>query len=226
MDHAPTRRERPDLAGARHVASGVAKLGLAVRTEAWQARHRTGLTPTQSQILAQLRSAEPEPLSLRALSDGLGVTSATASESLDALVAKGLAARHRSTFDARTLAIRLTAAGRKEADSSAAWPDAIIAAAAELDDDEQAVFLRGLTKMIHRLQQERRVSITRMCATCRFFRPNAHPESIDRPHHCAYVDAPFGDRQLRIDCAEHDPADPDTAEQNWYAFTAGRRGRP
>jgi DNA-binding MarR family transcriptional regulator len=219
MEHAPTRREEPDLSALRHVATGVAKLGLVVRSEAWQARHRTGLTPTQSQILALLRAAEPEPLSLRSLSERLGVTSATASESLDALVTKGLAARQRSTRDARTLAIRLTSAGRTEADGSAAWPDALLAAAAELDDEEQAIFLRGLTKMIHRLQRERRISITRMCATCRFFRPNTHPESIDRPHHCAYVDAPFGDRQLRIDCAEHDPADSETAEQNWRDFT-------
>jgi DNA-binding MarR family transcriptional regulator len=219
MEHAPTRREEPDLLAARQVATGVAKLGLVVRTEAWQARHRTGLTPTQSQILALLRSTEPEPLSLRALAEGLGVTSATASESLDALVAKGMAARHRSPHDARTLAIRLTPAGRQEADDSAAWPDAILAAATELEDDEQAAFLRGLTKIIRRLQQERRISVARMCATCSFFRPNSHPESFDRPHHCAYVDAPFGDRQLRIDCAEHDPADPETAEQNWQRFT-------
>src|SRR5690606_30498873 len=198
--------------------TGVAKLGLAVRTEAWQARHRTGLTPTQSQILALLRQAEPQALSLRALSAGLGVTSATASESLDALVAKGMAARHRSESDARTLAIRLTPAGRAEAEASAAWPDILLAAAAELDDEEQAVFLRGITKMIRRLQVEGRVSTTRMCATCRFFRPNAHPESLERPHHCAYVDAPFGDRQLRIDCAEHDAADAETAEKNWQDF--------
>src|SRR5690606_26786776 len=147
MEQAPTRQEEPDLSALRHVATGVAKLGLVVRTEAWQARNRTGLTPTQSQILALLRSAEPEALSLRALSDGLGVTSSTASQSLDTLVAKGLAARHRSPHDARSLAIRLTSAGRIEADAAAAWPDILMAAAAELDDEEQGIFLRGLTKM-------------------------------------------------------------------------------
>ncbi|MER3418788.1 MAG: MarR family transcriptional regulator, partial [Chloroflexota bacterium] len=27
-----------------------------------------------------------------------------------------------------------------------------------------------------------------------------------RPHHCAFVDAPFGDRSIRLDCPDHAPA--------------------
>jgi hypothetical protein len=32
-----------------------------------------------------------------------------------------------------------------------------------------------------------------------------HPEAAE-PHHCAFVDAPFGNRALRLDCAEHEQA--------------------
>jgi DNA-binding MarR family transcriptional regulator len=208
----------PQRAAAEHVAAGLAKLGLVQRTQAWQARGRTGLTPTQAQILAQLLAAHPEPLMLRDLASGVGVTSATASESLDALVVKGLALRERSRADGRALAVRLTEAGRVEARAGAARPDPLLAAAAELDPDEQAVVLRALTKMIRHLQLERRISVARMCATCRYFRPDAHPDHPDEPHHCALVDAPFGDRRLRIDCPEHEPASPETAQQNWRVF--------
>jgi hypothetical protein len=41
-----------------------------------------------------------------------------------------------------------------------------------------------------------------MCATCVFFRPDVHDDP-ERPHHCAFVDAPFGDRQLRLDCDDY-----------------------
>jgi len=202
----------------RHVATGVAKLGVVVRRQAWQARGRTGLTPTQAQILLQLRAAEPEALTLRALAQALGVTSATASESLDTLVGKGMAMRARSPRDARALAVRLTDIGRREADAGGASTDALLAAARDIVETEEAGFLRGLTRMLHRLEEDGRISHTRMCASCRYFRPNAHAESSAGPHHCAFVDVPFHDRQLRIDCADHERADPDMARRNWQIF--------
>jgi hypothetical protein len=42
-----------------------------------------------------------------------------------------------------------------------------------------------------------------MCVTCRYFRPHVHSDP-ERPHHCAFVDAPFGDRALRLDCRDHE----------------------
>ena len=58
-----------------------------------------------------------------------------------------------------------------------------------------------------------------MCVTCQFFQPNRYPGS-DRPHHCALVDAPFGDRHLRLNCAEQVAADPETAKQNWHLYVS------
>jgi len=48
------------------------------------------------------------------------------------------------------------------------------------------------------------------------FSPIGIPES-DRPHHCALVNAPY-DRHLRLNCAEHLAADPETAQQNWNLY--------
>jgi len=59
--------------------------------------------------------------------------------------------------------------------------------------------------MIAALQEQGRIPVARMCPTCRFFRPNVHDDP-ERPHHCAFVDAPFGDRSVRIDCPDHEPA--------------------
>jgi hypothetical protein len=56
-----------------------------------------------------------------------------------------------------------------------------------------------------------------MCVTCQFFQPNRYFGS-ERPHHCALVNAPFGDRHLRLNCAEHVAADPETAKQNWNLY--------
>ena len=63
-----------------------------------------------------------------------------------------------------------------------------------------------------------------MCVSCRFFQPHAHPEDAERPHHCAFVDAPFGDRALRVDCPEHDAASADVVARNWAEFVAAPGG--
>ena len=198
------------------VATGLAKLGLVMRHHAWQERRGTGLSPTQGQILALLRAREPRTVG--ELATALGVSSPTVSDSLAALVAKGLARKQPSPRHPRAVAARLTPAGRQAAERSAAWPDFLLAAVDSLGPEEQAVFLRALTKMIRELQERGRIPIQRMCASCRFFRPYAH-DDVERPHHCAFVDAPFGDRELRLECVDQQPLPPAEAAAVWHAFT-------
>ena len=215
VERAPTE-DATEQAPGRSVATGLAKIGLVLRHHAWQERGQSGLTPTQAQILALLRGRR-QPLSVGDLAAGLGVRSATVSDSLSTLVAKGLAVKRSSPRHPRAVAVRLTARGRRAAERAADWPDALLAAVDVLDPVEQGVLLRALTKMIRQLQERGEIPVARMCAGCRFFRPDAHDDPV-RPHHCAFVDAPFGDRELRLDCADHDQlADAESAAL-WVAF--------
>jgi DNA-binding MarR family transcriptional regulator len=187
---------------ARTAAVGLAKIGLALRHHAWEERERTGLTPTQAQIVALLGSRGA--LRVGEIARLLAVSQPTVSDALAALSAKGLVSR-RAASDRRAQLVELTDAGGVAATSAAEWPDALLAAVDALDPEDQAAFLRGLSSMILELQRRGRIPVQRMCATCRFFRPNVHADP-DRPHHCAFVDAPFGDRELRLDCTDHEPA--------------------
>ncbi|MDW8337709.1 MAG: MarR family winged helix-turn-helix transcriptional regulator [Thermoleophilia bacterium] len=186
---------------ARSVATGLSKIGLALRTHAWEERGRTGLTPTQAQVISLVASRGPQRIG--ALAALLAVSQPTVSDAVSALEAKGLVGRRVGT-DRRTQLVELTPAGATVAASSAEWPDALLAAVEALAPEEQAALLRGLQKMILELQARGRIPVQRMCATCRFFRPHVHADPA-RPHHCAFVDAPFGDRELRLDCADHEP---------------------
>jgi DNA-binding MarR family transcriptional regulator len=203
----------------RRVVTGLAKIGLATKHRAWQEAEGRGLTPTQGQILAILRLLPREGARLSALAETMAVTAATASQAVDALARKGLVAKARSTHDARALAISLTEAGRREADRAASWTDFLLGAVDVLTSEEQEVFLRGLIKMIRTLQERGEIPVSRMCVTCRYFRPNVHAEG-DRPHHCAFVDAPFGERHLRLECVDHQAAPPEQAARSWEAFAA------
>ncbi|MGA7385021.1 MAG: hypothetical protein WBW81_10175 [Methylocella sp.] len=95
---------------------------------------------------------------------------------------------------------------------------------ADLTDAEQASLLKTLIKLIRSLQLRNAIPPQRMCVTCKYFRPNAHPEGAE-PHHCAFVDAPFGNRALRLDCGEHEQAGAPETARNWNAFTIPARAR-
>jgi DNA-binding MarR family transcriptional regulator len=191
-----------ETARADSALTAIAKLGLVLRHHAWQRRRHDGLTPTQAQALATLAARGAHRVG--ELARTLGVTQPTASDAVAALVRKGLVARERDSADGRAARLTATSAGTRRAAESAEWPDALLAAVDALSAEDQASLLRGLSAVIRELQQRGEIPVQRMCVTCRYFRPHVHAEA-ERPHHCAFVDAPFGDRALRLDCADHEP---------------------
>ena len=200
------------------LATGLAKLGLALRHEAWKSGAARGLSPTQAQLLVALERAPGRRLG--ELAAELGLNEATTSEAVGALVAKKLARKTRARDDGRALCLAPTAAGRREARRARQWPDHFLAALDRLTPEEQGVMLRALTKVIQNLQEEGRIPVARMCASCHFFRPHAHRDP-ERPHHCAFVDAPFGERELRLECADHEAAPTAERDSAWRRFVAG-----
>ena len=206
----------PDQPLAQRVTTGLAKVGIALKQQAWAEAGGRGLTPTQAQVLALLR-ATPDGLRLGALAQQLGVTAPTASDSVAALHRKGLVAKVPLAGDGRAVVVRLTPVGVREASAAAAWPDFLLEAVDELSAAEQAAFLRGLVTMIRTLQTRGRIPVARMCVPCRFFQPFRH-QGEALPHHCAFVDAPFGDGELRLDCPDHAAAPTDQAEHTWRVF--------
>jgi DNA-binding MarR family transcriptional regulator len=202
----PDAFERAGASLAERVTTGLSKIGLALKSQAWQQAGPQGLTPTQGQILALLAARPPEGMRVAELAAALGVTSATASDAIRTLAIKEHVDKERSEPDARVVRVRLTERGRREAKAAAAWPDFLLAAVGELSEAEQEVFLTGLVKMIRALQERGQISVARMCVTCRYFRPNLHKDPV-RPHHCAFADAAFGPRHLRLDCPDHEAAE-------------------
>lgn len=217
MDLPPSPAAAPG-ASPRQVATGLAKLALVLRQRAWQERGPAGLTPTQGQILALLRTSAPA--SLRDVARTLGIRAATASEAVATLVRKGLVTRTRQPGDSRRLALALTVEGQERSARTTLWPDLLASVTAELPEAERAALLRALQRMIRSLQLRGEIPPARMCSTCLYFRPYAHPGEA-RPHHCAFADVAFADEALRVDCAEHEAAPEAEAALVWQRFAAG-----
>jgi DNA-binding MarR family transcriptional regulator len=198
---------------------GLNRIGLAMRSAAWGDATESGLTPTQSQILAFIAARTAQNPRSGDAADALGITPQTASVAIAALVAKGLVQKVPDTSDRRASSLKLTRQGEVAARVAAQWPDFLLAAVQELEPTERQLFLRILTKMIRRLQTDGQIVPQRLCVTCVHFQPNAHPNNPAGPHHCGYVDAPLAETDLRLDCAEHRGASPEVANANWSTYT-------
>lgn len=209
---------------SRKLAAGLAKIGMVMRQQAWSAGGEVGLTPTQGQILTVLASHPGSGRPISTLAADLAVSQPTISDAVSALERKRLVRKTRSKTDARVMHVTLTRTGARAAQASAQWPDPLLAAIDALDAQEQAVFVRGLVKMIHALQRQGKIPMARMCVSCTYFRPHAHPGE-SAPHHCAYVDAPLGDGDLRLDCAEFEAAEDEDRPRLWQVFIEGHAQR-
>ncbi|WP_457580419.1 hypothetical protein [Ensifer canadensis] len=85
---------------------------------------------------------------------------------------------------------------------------------------EQENLLLHLVKIIRTLQASGASPQQRMCVSCRYFQPNVYAGSKE-PYHCAFVNAPFGQPALRIDCGEYEPADASSQAAAWKIFNRG-----
>jgi len=202
---------------AERIGQGLSKLALAMRHDAWRTAGPRGLTPTQAQILVDLALRMDSP-GINDMADALAVTAATASDAVATLVEKGLV---RKTKQGRSVALDLTDAGRRLADELAGWPTFLTQTIDALDDNERAVMLRSLMKMIRALQEQGRIPVQRMCVECRFFQPHAYHDS-QRPHHCHFVDAPFGDAELLLHCPDQQPVETERREPLYQLFVHGQ----
>ncbi len=199
----------------QRIVTGLHKIGLALKHQAWARASEAGLSPTQGQILAAL--AADGALSGSEVAARLGIGLPTISEAVTTLVDKRLVRRARDPRHPRARLLHLTAAGARLASRARAWPEFLVTALGTLTDAERATLLAALLKMIYTLQEQGQIPTSRMCATCVHFRPNAHEGAT--PHHCAFVDAPMAAHQIRLECGDHQEAPLAQQRTTWARFT-------
>jgi DNA-binding MarR family transcriptional regulator len=200
------------------LAGALRRLAQLAHTSSWDQWAVQRLTPTQRKIL-ELLVRRGESLSLSAVARELGVTAATACDSVSALESKGLVRKQRSTTDGRALALVLTDEGQHSATQLAALPDPLWGAFDVLADTEQETLYRLSIKMIRGLQENGALPTSRMCLRCKFFDPFRYVGS-PTPHHCHQAHMPFAERQLRIDCSVFEAGDAAAQAALWERFVA------
>lgn len=199
------------------IGFALGRIATLLRAQAWQQAEPLGVNPTQAAILSRLLARGA--LRPGALAADLGISQPTVTDAVAALLRKGLVQRQRDPADRRAVLLRLTTAGQSVAQATAPPPDVLTAALDSLPASDRAAMQRGLVGLIRALQQARAIPVQRICISCTHFRPHAHDDA-EQPHHCALVDAAFGDAALRIDCGEHDSAAEQDQARLWARFRA------
>lgn len=198
---------------AARVASGLQKIGLAMKQTTWHKAAEEGLSATQGQILAAVVGG---PLSGKELGERLGVSLPTISDSVRVLVEKGLVTKSADPRHPRASLVAPTARGKTLGARARSWPELVAGAVGTLTPDEQRAFFSATVKTIRALQEQGLVSLAGMCFTCTHFRPHVRVGAT--PHHCALVDAPLAADELRLDCPEHVLAEEDVRSARWTRF--------
>ena len=198
---------------------GFERIAFVLRADLWAAAGEAGLNPAQAQALGLL-AGRPAGLRPKEIAAHLAVSAPSIADTLAALVRKGLVRRDPDPGDARAAIVRATPEGARLGAGIARSASQVTAALAALPPAARADLLLAQIALIRQLQLAGAIPMPRMCPSCRHFRPNAHPGAA-APHHCAFVNAAIGSRDLRLDCGEHEAADPAVQAATWTAFANG-----
>ena len=200
---------------------GLARLATVMRADDWRRAQDLGINPTQLAVL-QCLEGRRDGMRVSEIASVLGVSQPTATDSISTLAAKSLVEKRTDPGDGRSVRVHLALAGQEAVQSSHRAPGAAEAALQALAAGDQQRLLLMLVEMIGHLQERGAIPIQRMCVSCRHFRPYVHADAA-RPHHCAFVDAAFGQHDLRVECRDHEAADPAARTAIRAAFDTDRR---
>ncbi len=199
----------------QQAALGLEQLASLVRAQSWRTGDTPSLPPTQAAVIRMLDGAA-NGFKARRIAERLGISAASLSESLKALEAKGWIVRESDPEDRRAASIRLSKTGRALARQLCHPGQGMGRLLQALDDQDVGALLRVTQLLVSEAQRHGLATGLRTCLGCRFFRPFSG--SASQPHFCDFIGRPFGDAELRADCAEQSPAAADHLAANLARF--------
>ena len=179
------------------IASLIERLGNLLRVE--ERASGEGLLPVHVQMLSYLSVCNRYSDTPAAVTEFVGATKGTSSQSIAVLERKGFLRKRPDGADGRVVHLGLTAKGRRFVENNFP-PDAFGAAIGKMKPGDRASLARLLTGLLSSLQKGNGGRTFGVCHTCRHFRKDALPGS----HQCGLTLEPLsGDESIKI-CREHE----------------------
>ncbi|KAB2832447.1 MAG: winged helix-turn-helix transcriptional regulator [Candidatus Dadabacteria bacterium] len=160
-----------------------------------------GLEPVHREILGYLSVCNRYSDTPAGVTDYLGATKGTTSQSIGVLERKGFLKKRPDKEDGRVVHLVLTAVGRRMTGDGTV-PEAFAEALLDMGPGEKETLARLLSKILTGLQRRNGGRTFGVCRTCRFFGENALPGS----HQCGLTLEPLSDGDSFKICREHETA--------------------
>jgi DNA-binding MarR family transcriptional regulator len=168
------------------------------------ALHAGGMPPAQWHTLHYLANANRFSRTPTAIGQYLGATKGTVSQTIIALVRKGLVAKRPDPTDRRSVSLRLTARGETVL---ARHPMAqVIAAMGALPTSTRRDLCAGLAELLAVMLARQGGRPFGQCAHCRYFQRDGARGAPGGSHRCGLLDVPLSDEDSAKICVEYEPA--------------------
>jgi len=176
------------------------RIAEAFRVLLWQGGKEHGLSPIQIQVLIYSLYHTGAKSKITYLASEFNLTKATVSDRVRVLLEKKLVNKVQDDVDNRSFALELTREGKKIAQKSSLFANTLLKPISRLSGEQQQLMLLQLMNIIKELNEAGIVSVQRMCFSCQFY------ASKGNGHYCKLLQQPLRDKDLRVDCPEHEPA--------------------
>ncbi len=181
------------------IASLIERLGNLLR--AGERASGAGLLPVHVQMLSYLSVCNRYSDTPAALTEFIGATKGTTSQSIGVLETKRYVRKRSDSEDGRVVHLSLTAKGRRFVENNFPPPD-FGAAIGGMKPAERESLARLLTGLLLSLQRKNGGRTFGVCSSCRYFRKHALPGS----HQCGLTLEPLSEDESGLICREHEIA--------------------
>ncbi len=179
------------------ILAALERVGESFRVMLWEQAKEYGLSPIQVQSLIFLHTHDESKATVTALAKEYNVTKATMSDVIKVLSGKKLLVKKNDPADSRAQILRLTAQGKKIAEATGSFAQALQKHISQLSSTQKSGLKTILLDLIHHLYREKVITVQRMCFTC------AHFSSTGKKQFCHLLNMQLTTEQLRLDCPEH-----------------------
>ena len=156
-----------------------------------------GLQPVQIEALTYLIRCNRYSDTPQAVTEYLGLTKGTVSQSLKVLEEKGLLRKQQDADDKRITHLAVTAKGRKLIEQ-ALPAKSLEAALANTNAVQGKKLEETLRSLLHEMQQQHGRKTFAACHTCRF------NERHKKGYVCGLTKEPLSERDIQLICREHE----------------------
>ena len=181
------------------IASLIERIGNLLRSEERASGADSGLQTVHVQILNYLSQCNRYSNTPAGVTEFIGATKGTTSQSINILEAKGFIKKVPDIEDGRVIHLELTNKGRSFVENE--FPPAEFSNTLDnFSKEESENISELLTKLLIHLQRSNNGRIFGVCHTCKHFKKNG----LNKSHQCGLTLEPLSEKESFLICREHE----------------------